>query len=72
MNFIKYIFSKSKIIWTLIINFIGIGFYYELITKGTDSFYVSNAWISVEAVFIAGIVFIYWVSSYRDFKNNNQ
>lgn len=69
MNFISYIFSRSKISWTLIINFIGAAYYYVLITQGIDSFYVSPTFVLVIGIFITGIIIVYWRTSYDEFKN---
>lgn len=67
MNFLEYLFSLKRIVWTLIINLGALRFYY-MVWEGTD-WSLGRGWLIVIILGVSIVVMNYWFLSYSEWKD---
>lgn len=70
MEFIKYLFSKAKILWTLGMSGI-LGFYLYCAIFKMETFYVETTEVWIIAALLTGIVASYFSGAYNEWKAIN-
>lgn len=67
-TFIGFLFSIKNILFTLVVNFIVLGFYWRIYQVGLDNLYVGKVGGIITAIFLSIVYIFFWILSYTTFK----